>query len=203
METYQQKNREQSYKTRHLAAIELCLAKLRKMSCTICYAFYLSLICRNGPCNVTCLLIVMPRYLYMVSLSRLVRPVTMETRCFQKKLEFQRHPLKDLCTARYEHKPWTKKTNFQKLRKKSFLGRSWAKIGLRKLSQMLFRSDEIPSPRQTSIDKTNDSAMKSERGALVRGSDPPSGQCVHKTTGDRWRAPPARRQIQTHLGAAV
>ena len=52
--------------------------------------------------------------------------------------------------------------------------------------------------------KPNDRAMKSERGALVSGSDPPSevGHSVHKTTGDRWRAP-ARRLIQTHLGAAV
>ena len=33
-----------------------------------------------------------------------VIPVTMETRCFHKKLEFQRHPPKDFCTARYEHK---------------------------------------------------------------------------------------------------
>ena len=41
----------------------------------------------------------------------------------------------------------------------------------------LIRSGEIPSPRQTSIDKNNDCVMKSERGALVRGSDPPSGQC--------------------------
>ena len=32
------------------------------------------------------------------------------------------------------------------------------------------RSGEIPSPRQTSIDKTNDCAMKSERGALVTGA---------------------------------
>ena len=44
--------------------------------------------------------------------------------------------------------------------------------------------------------------MKSERGALVRGSDPPSGHSVHKTTGDKWRAP-AWRLIQTHLGAAL
>ena len=49
---------------------------------------------------------------------------------------------------------------------------------------MLIRSGEIPSPRQTSIDKTNDCAMKSERGELVRGSDPPSGHSVHKTTGN-------------------
>ena len=64
------------------------------------------------------------------------------------------------------------------------------------------RSGEIPSPRQTSIDKTNDCALKSERGALVRGFDPPYGRRVHKTAGDKWRAP-ARRRIETHLGAAV
>ena len=57
---------------------------------------------------------------------------------------------------------------------------------------MFVRSGEIPSPGQTSIDKTNDCAMKSERGAPVRGSDPPSGHSVHKTTGDRWRTPPRR-----------
>ena len=59
---------------------------------------------------------------------------------------------------------------------------------------MFVRSGEIPSPGQTSIDKTNDCAMKSARGAPVRGSDPPSGHSVYKTTGDRWRAP-ARRLI--------
>ena len=54
-----------------------------------------------------------------------------------------------------------------------------AKIGMRKTqAKCLVRSGEIPSPRQTSIDKTNDCAMKSERGALVRGSGPPSGQCL-------------------------
>ena len=87
---------------------------------------------------------------------------------------------------------------FKNPEKKYVLGRSWAKIGLRKLSQMFVRSGEIPSPGQTSIDKTNDCAMKSERGALVRVSDLPSAHSVHKTTSDRWRAP-ARRLIQTHL----
>ena len=67
---------------------------------------------------------------------------------------------------------------------------------------MFVRSGEIPSPGQTSSDKTNDCAMKSKRGAPVRGSDSPSGHSIHNTTGDRWRAP-ARRLIQTHLGAAV
>ena len=73
---------------------------------------------------------------------------------------------------------------------------------LEKLSQTLIRSGEVASPRQTSIDKTNDCLMKSERGALVRDSDPSSGHRVHKTTGDGWRAS-ARRLIRTHLGAAV
>ena len=67
---------------------------------------------------------------------------------------------------------------------------------------MLLRSGEIPSPGQTTIGKTNNCAMKSDRGALVRGSNPPSGHSVHKSTGDRWRAP-ARRLIQVLLGAAV
>ena len=44
-----------------------------------------------------------------------------------------------------------------------------------KLSQMFVRSGEIPSPGQTSSDKNNDCAMKSQRGTPVRGSDPPSG----------------------------
>ena len=48
---------------------------------------------------------------------------------------------------------------------------------------MFVRSGEIPSPAQTSIDKTSDYAMKSERGALVRGSDPPSGHSARMTAG--------------------
>ena len=129
--------------------------------------------------------------------------VTMKRRCFHKKVEFQRYPPKDFCTARHEHKSSKKKfQTFQKPRKKAFLGRSWPKIGLRKLSEILARSDEISTPGQTSIDKNNDCATKSERGAPVRGSDPPFGHSVHRTNGDRWRAP-ARRLIQTHLGAAV
>ena len=49
--------------------------------------------------------------------------------------------------------------------------------------------------RQTLIDKTNDFVMKSEQGALVGGSDPPSGHSVHHTVGDMWQTP-ARRLIQ-------
>ena len=122
----------------------------------------------------------------------------------KKSSNFRRYPPKDLCTARYEHKSWKKKYQTLQPRppKKRILGRSWAKIGRRKTQPNVVRSGEIPSPRQTSIDNTNDCAMKSERGALVRGSDPSSGHSVHKTTGDTWRAP-ARRLIQTHLGAAM
>ena len=50
----------------------------------------------------------------------------------------------------------------------------------------------------------NDCVMNSEEGALVRGSDPPSGHSVdvHNTTGDMWRAP-ARRLMPKPLAAAV
>ena len=52
-----------------------------------------------------------------------LRPVTMETRCFHKKLEFSRYPPKDFCTARYERKSSKKKvSNFSKTRKKKILG---------------------------------------------------------------------------------
>ena len=73
------------------------------------------------------------RLLYAASKHVLIRRVTMETRCFHKKLEFQRYPPNDFCTARYERKSSKKKfQTFQKPRKKHFQGRSWAKIGLRK-----------------------------------------------------------------------
>ena len=48
---------------------------------------------------------------------------------------------------------------------------------------MFVRSGEIPSPGQTSIDKTNDCAMKSEQVALVRSADLPWSQC---SRNDRW-----------------
>ena len=53
-----------------------------------------------------------------------------------------------------------------------------------------------------SIDKANDCVMKSERRALDRGADPPSGCSVHNAAGGAWRAP-ARCLIQTHLGVGV
>ena len=44
-----------------------------------------------------------------------VRQGTMETRCFHKKLEFQRYPPNDLCTARYERK--SSKKQFQTIQR--------------------------------------------------------------------------------------
>ena len=61
---------------------------------------------------------------------------------------------------------------------------------------MFARSGEIPSPGQTSIAKTNDCAMKSERGAPVRGSDPPSGQRCSQN--DRWYVAGAGQASDTH-----
>ena len=62
------------------------------------------------------------------SIRTALRPVTVETRCFHKKLELQRYPPKDFYTARYEHKSWTKKfQTFQKPEKNN----SWADLGPR------------------------------------------------------------------------
>ena len=84
-----------------------------------------------------------------------LRPVTMDTRCFHKKVRI----FKD--TRQKISVPLAKSTN---LRKKNFelfknheKNNSWADLGPRSawetLSQMFVRSGEIPSPRQTSIDK--------------------------------------------------
>ena len=53
-------------------------------------------------------------------------------------------------------------------------------------AKCFIRSGEIPSPRQTSIDKTNDCVMNSERGAPVRGPTY-ALVSVHTTAGDTWR----------------
>ena len=83
---------------------------------------------------------------------------------------------------------------------------SWPDVGQDRPEQnspeYLIRSGEILSPRKTSIDKNNDCVVKPERGALVRGSDPPSGHSVHSTARDKWRAP-ARRLMQKHLATGV
>ena len=71
-----------------------------------------------------------------------------------------------------------KVSNFSKTPKKIILGPFLGQDRPEKNSaKCLFEAARLTSPAQTSIDKTDDCAMKSERDALVRGSDPPSGQC--------------------------
>ena len=89
--------------------------------------------------------------------------------------------------------------DFNKTQKYHSLTDVGAKIGLRNTQTRKRRDSES----STDLDRQNQSNnMKSERGALVRGSDPPSGHSPHETAGDTWRAP-AKRIIQTHVGAAV
>ena len=93
---------------------------------------------------------------------------------YQEKFEYQRYPPQKFRTrflwARLENKV----LNFWKRPKKTNLGPMLGQHRLEKNSgRSLVRSGEIPSPRQTSINKTNDCVMNSEQSALVRGSDPP------------------------------
>ena len=104
----------------------------------------------------------------------------METRCWQKKMEFQKIPAKfAVPLAMIWVQIFTQKLlNFpKKKKKKKKTGQTLAQGRPDKSSaKCSFRSGEIPSPRQTSIDQSNDCVMTSERGALVRGSELPSGQ---------------------------
>ena len=94
---------------------------------------------------------------------------------------------------------------FQTFEKKTEKKRSWVDLGPRsaweKLSRMLFRSGNTPSPRQTSIQKTT-TAPWNRNGARSLGAPTHPPVSVHKAIGDTSRAP-ARRWIQAHLGAAV
>ena len=95
----------------------------------------------------------------------------METPCCQKKFEFQKNTRHKISVPLASAQIFQEKSS--KLTKK-------------------YRKNEL------SIDKTNDCVINSERGALVRGSIPPSGHSVHNTAGDMWRTP-ARRLIQRYL----
>ena len=93
----------------------------------------------------------------------------------KKKFEFQRYPSFVLRT-RFLWARLVKQMSqtFGQARKKQNLGPVLGQHRLEKNSGgCLVRSGEIPSPRQTSIDKTNDCIMNYEQSALVRGSDPP------------------------------
>ena len=127
----------------------------------------------------------------------------METRC-QKKLWISKIPAIRFLYCSLWAQIFNKKApNFWKKSKKKNLGEMLSQDRPKTQAKCFIRSGEIPSSRQTSINKTNDCVMNSERGALVRGSDQPSGHSsVHNTADDRWRAP-ARRLIQKHVAAGV
>ena len=76
-------------------------------------------------------------------------------------------------------------------RPENFSSRSWIGRGA------------ISCSPHTSFDKINDSGVvNSERGELVRGSDPPLVYSAHSTAGDVWRAP-TRLLLKTFLAAGV
>ena len=126
--------------------------------------------------------------------------MTMERRCCPKRsLNFRDTRYKiSVPLAMSTNIEKNKFQTLKKKRKKYSLADVGPRSAWQKLSPMLIRSGEIPSPRQISMDKDNDCAMKSERAALVRGSDP-SAHGVHKTAGDTWRAP-ASRLMRTRFG---
>ena len=87
--------------------------------------------------------------------------------------------------------------------KKGFLAAILANICLRN-SQANLGLDAayfFCSP-QTSFDEINDGVVKSERGELVRVSDPLLVYSAHATAGDLWRVP-IRLLLKTHLAAGV
>ena len=70
---------------------------------------------------------------------------------------------------------------------------------------MLTRSGDIPSPRQTSIERIKDCAMKSERGALVRGTRQASdtntfGRCCVENRRQKNSIPPRWQKLGLFSG---
>ena len=135
----------------------------------------------------------------IIVFEKIKKKMPMETRCFRSSLNFE-------YTRRNISLPLALSTSlckkkFQTWKKKNEENSSRSGVGQNRPeknpAERLIRSGEIPSPRQASIDKTNDCVKKSERGAIVRG-----WWSVHNTAGDKWRAP-ARRLIQKHFAAGV
>ena len=69
-------------------------------------------------------------------------------------------------------------------------------------AEYLIRSGKIPSSRQTSIHKTNDSVSWLLNEVRSLGASTHRLVSVHNTTGDTWRAL-ARRLIQKYLFMGV
>ena len=64
------------------------------------------------------------------------------------------------------------------------------------------RANFYENPRQTSIEKTNETVKKSVRNALVKVSDPPYYHSAHTLVGDVWRGL-TRRLLYKHFGAEL
>ena len=99
------------------------------------------------------------------------RPVTMETRCCQKYVRISKTPDK-----RFMYRSlWaqTIEKNVSHVSKTPKKNTFWADLGRRNLRQKFISSGEILGPRQNSIDKANDCAIKSEGGALLRAPTHP------------------------------
>ena len=103
------------------------------------------------------------------------RPMTTGTQSFHKKVEFQRIPARIVqYKLAYEHDSSIE--NFQTSGKprKTSLGQRLGEDRLQKHSAKGFSSKRRGSESSTDMtDETIDCGMHSERGALVRGSDPP------------------------------
>ena len=109
-------------------------------------------------------------------------------------LQFQRYPSKKIRYSLLRARNYKRKVpNFWKTPKKAIMGPMLGQGRLQKNSGgCLVRSGEIPSPRQTSIDKTNHYIMNSERSTLVRSLGAPTDPRVTVftqwpvTCGGRW-----------------
>ena len=74
---------------------------------------------------------------------------------------------------------------FQNPGKNDFSRRSWPKIGLRNSQADLgLDAAQFGVVHTLLFDEINDSVVNSERGELVRGSNPPLVHSAHSTAGD-------------------
>ena len=130
----------------------------------------------------------------------LVRPVTMEIQkfkfpkisaklCLNRRLwtQFGNFPF---YFSRISGKKTTSRGDLDQHRPEKFSSRYWIRRGVTSCSP------------HTSFDEISDSVVNSERGELVRGSDPPLVYSAHSTASDLWRAP-FRLLLKSHLAAGV
>ena len=87
-------------------------------------------------------------------------------------------------------KKWISGSDLGQHLPQNFSSRSWT------------RSGEISCRPHTSLDEINNSVVRSERGALVRVSNPPLVYSADTTAGEVWHAL-TRLLLKTHLAAGV